>query len=155
MLGARFAGDGRIELQAQSLPEPAAGEVRVRVAACCLCGSELRQWRQGWPVTPGHEISGVVDQPGHARHGQRVAVYIPVFCDTCEECGAGQTHLCRNATDLIGWQRAGGYAEMLNVPERCLLPLPGDVPLDLAPLLLDTIGTAAHGTHNTKVKRQQ
>ena len=39
----------------------------------------------------------------------------------------------------------GGYAERLAVPERCLLPLPDDVPNRLAPLLLDTIGTTAHG----------
>ena len=144
MLSARFRGEGRIELSQAALPSPSAGEVRVRVAACCLCGSELRQWQAGWPVTPGHEIAGVVDQPGHPRHGARVAIYIPVFCDACDDCATGQTHLCRNASDLIGWQRPGGYAEALNVPERCLLPLPDDVPTDLAPLLLDTIGTAAH-----------
>jgi len=54
-------------------------------------------------------------------------------------------HLCENATDLIGWQRPGGYAEALAVPEQCLIPLPDDVPSRLAPLLLDTIGTVSHG----------
>ena len=96
-------------------------------------------------MTPGHEIAGRVDEPGHPRHGERVAVYIPVFCGRCEECAAGRTHLCRESRDLVGWQRPGGYAERLAVPERCLLPLPDDIPDRLAPLLLDTIGTTAHG----------
>ena len=145
MRQAAFLGEGRIRIDEAPARAPGEGEVRLRVAACCLCGSDLRPWRRGWPVTPGHEIAGVVDQPGHARHGQRVLVYIPVYCGACAECLAGWTHLCRNANDLIGWQRPGGYAEHVNVPERCLLRLPDDVPIEAAPLLLDTIGTAAHG----------
>jgi threonine dehydrogenase-like Zn-dependent dehydrogenase len=145
MRSATFSGDGRIEIAAVDIMPPASGEVRVRVGACCLCGSDLRPWRQGWPVTPGHEIAGWVDQPGHPRHGEAVAVYIPVFCGSCQECEAGHTNLCRNMTDLIGWQRPGGYAEALTVPDQCLLPLPDDIPIASAPLLLDTVGTAAHG----------
>lgn len=146
MRAARFSGQGLIAVETVEAPRPAAGEVTVQVAACALCGSDLRPWRQGWPVTPGHEITGRVDQPGHPRHGQRVAVYIPIFCGQCEDCVAGRTHLCARTSPkaLIGWQRAGGYAEGLVVPEHNLLPVPDDVPDDLAPLLLDTIGTTAH-----------
>jgi L-iditol 2-dehydrogenase len=96
-------------------------------------------------VTPGHEIAGRVEEPGHSRHGERVAVYIPVFCGRCEECAAGRTHLCCQSRELVGWQRPGGYAERVAVPEQCLLPLPDDVSDRLASLLLDTIGTTAHG----------
>jgi L-iditol 2-dehydrogenase len=45
----------------------------------------------------------------------------------------------------MGWQRNGGYADAVTVPQQCLMPVPDDVPTHLAPLLLDTIGTAAHG----------
>jgi L-iditol 2-dehydrogenase len=145
MRAAQFHGEGRITVEQVAEPVPAEGEVVVRVAACALCGSDLRPLRRGWPLTPGHEIAGRVDQPGHALHGQRVAVYIPVFCGRCEACASGRTHLCRNSRELVGWQRPGGYAEAVAVPERCLLPLPDDVPDHLAPLLLDTIGTTAHG----------
>ena len=132
-------------IERRALRPTADGEVRVRVGACCLCGSELRQWRNGWPTTPGHEVAGRVEQSGHALDGRAVAVYIPVFCGSCPECATGATNVCRNASDLIGWQRDGGYAEVLNVPEQCLLPVPDDIPLDLAPLLLDVVGTGAHG----------
>lgn len=145
MRHAKFLGQGQIEIAESAWPVPAAGEVLLRVTACSLCGSDLRPLKNGWPVTPGHEIAGVVDQPGHRLHRRRCLVYIPVWCGHCATCRAGHTHLCENATDLVGWQRAGGYAEALAVPEQCLLEIPDDVPDHLAPLLLDTIGTAAHG----------
>jgi L-iditol 2-dehydrogenase len=145
MRAAHFAGEGRIEIVEAPEPRPGRGEVLLRVTNCALCGSDLRPLRSGWPVTPGHEILGRVDRPGHAWHGQRALVYIPVFCGRCEDCTAGSTHVCRNATDLIGWQRNGGYAEALAVPEQCLLPVPDDIPDRLAPLLLDAIGTTGHG----------
>ncbi len=145
MRAARFLGEGRIAVEEAPPPMPAAGEVRLRVRACALCGSDLRPLKRGWPVTPGHEVLGVVEQPGHAWHGRRALVYIPVFCGHCPECAAGMEQLCRNAADLVGWQRPGGYADALSVPEQCLLPVPDDIPDQLAPLLLDTIGTAAHG----------
>ncbi len=145
MQHASFCGQGRIQINHSPLPQPGPGEVLLRVLACSLCGSDLRPLRNGWPVTPGHEIVGRVDQPGHTLHGQRCLVYIPVWCGQCRTCQDGQTHLCDNNTELMGWQRNGGYADAVAVPQQCLLPVPDDVPTHLAPLLLDTIGTAAHG----------
>jgi threonine dehydrogenase-like Zn-dependent dehydrogenase len=52
--------------------------------------------------------------------------------------------MCLEVSSLIGWNRPGGYAEYVPVPENCLLPVPDDVEDSLAPLLLDTIGTSAH-----------
>ncbi len=145
MRHAKFVGEGRIEIAESDWPVAAPGEVLLRVLACSLCGSDLRPLRNGWPVTPGHEIAGLVDQAGHRLHGRRCLVYIPVWCGRCEQCLGGHTQLCETGADLMGWQRAGGYAQALAVPEQCLLPVPDDVPTHLAPLLLDTIGTAAHG----------
>lgn len=145
MKHAIFLGEGRIQVGEAAWPVVPQGEVLLRVLACSLCGSDLRPLRQGWAVTPGHEIVGLVDQPGHSLHGKRCLVYIPVWCGHCAMCLEGHTHLCENATDLMGWQRAGGYAEAVAVPEQCLLPVPDDIPTHLAPLLLDTLGTAAHG----------
>lgn len=145
MKAAKFEGEGRITIVEAPMPQVKAGEALVRVVACSLCGSDLRPWRQGWPVTPGHEVVGLVQQPGHPMHGQRCLAYIPVWCGQCQECQRGHNHICRNARELIGWQRPGGYAQYVAVPQQCLLPVPDDVPDHLAPLLLDTIGTAGHG----------
>jgi threonine dehydrogenase-like Zn-dependent dehydrogenase len=145
MKAARFLGEGRITIEEVAPPSAKPGEVLVQVTSCALCGSDLRPLRSGWPVTPGHEVLGRVAQKGHAWDGRRALVYIPVFCGHCPDCEAGNTHICRNATDLMGWQRDGGYAEALTVPEQCLLPVPDDIPDRLAPLLLDAIGTTGHG----------
>jgi threonine dehydrogenase-like Zn-dependent dehydrogenase len=77
-------------------------------------------------------------------HGRRCAVYIPVHCGRCAACRRGDTQMCLEISSLIGWNRPGGYAEYLPVPENCLLPVPDDIEDSLAPLLLDTIGTSAH-----------
>jgi len=144
MRAAIFEGAGKISVGEREAPEPQAGEVRLAVASCALCGSDLRLFREGASWIPGHEIMGRVEAPGHALDGRRALVYIPVFCGACARCRAGDTHLCETDPDLIGWNRPGGYAEALNVPERCLLPVPDDIPDALAPLLLDVIGTTAH-----------
>ena len=142
MRASRFLGEGRIGVV--ETPEPTGG-VRLQVLACALCGSDLRPWRQGWPVTPGHEVLGRVDQPGDVLHGSRALLYIPAFCGHCAECRAGRTNLCEAMPPLLGWQVPGGYAELVAAPRQCLMPLPDWVPDRLAPLLLDTIGTVAHG----------
>lgn len=145
MRAAVFHGDRRISIADVPPPEAACGEVVLRVARTAMCGSDAKLWLRGAEHTPGHEIFGVVDRPGHALHGRRSLVYIPVHCGRCDCCAAGDTHLCLAESTLVGWNRPGGYAERLSVPAQCLLPVPDDVPDDLAPLLLDTIGTSAHG----------
>ncbi len=144
MRAIHFAGQQSIAVVDRPWPVPAVGEVLLRIRRTALCGSDAKLWRKGAAQVPGHEIFGVVDQPGHASHGQRAAVYIPVHCGHCTQCLRGNTHCCENESTLIGWNRDGGYADAVAVPERCLLPVPHDIPDDLAPLLLDTIGTAAH-----------
>jgi threonine dehydrogenase-like Zn-dependent dehydrogenase len=139
-----FHGDRRITIEDQDIPAVGEGEVLVRVERTALCGSDFKLWYKGAEFTAGHEIFGTVEQPGHPRHGQRNVVYIPLHCDHCEACRAGDTQMCLEVSSLIGWNRPGGYAEYLPVPENCLLPVPDDIEDDLAPLLLDTIGTSAH-----------
>ncbi len=145
MQAIHFPGQQAIELVTRPWPVPAAGEVLLRVQRTALCGSDSKLWHRGSEHVPGHEIFGVVDQPGHALHGVRCCVFMPVFCGHCACCSRGDTHLCLTESVLLGWNRPGGYAQALAVPEQCLMPVPDDIDDDLAPLLLDTIGTAAHG----------
>lgn len=139
-----FHGNERITIERISIPDASAGEVLVRVSRTALCGSDFKLWHKGAEFTAGHEIFGVVEQPGHRMHDRRCAVYIPVHCDHCAACRRGDTQMCLEVSSLIGWNRPGGYAEYLSVPENCLLPVPDDIEDSLAPLLLDTIGTSAH-----------
>lgn len=145
MRALQFHGEGRASVIERDEPRPAAGEVLLKIRRTALCGSDIKLWRKGAAQVPGHEIFGVVQQPGHAMHGRRCVVYIPVHCGHCDACRAGLTQCCETESTLVGWNRDGGYAEAVAVPERCLLPVPDDIDDDLAPLLLDTTGTAAHG----------
>ena len=144
MEAAVFHGNERITIERVTIPDVGAGEVLVRVSRTALCGSDFKLWHKGAEFTAGHEIFGVVEQPGHRMHDRRCAVYIPLHCDHCAACRRGDTQMCLEVSSLIGWNRPGGYAEYLPVPENCLLPVPDDIEDSLAPLLLDTIGTSAH-----------
>ena len=144
MQAAVFHGHERITIERVRIPDVGEGEVLVRVSRTALCGSDFKLWHKGSEFTAGHEIFGVVEQPGHRMHGRRCAVYIPVHCDGCAACRRGDTQMCLEISSLIGWNRPGGYAEYLPVPENCLLPVPDDIEDSLATLLLDTIGTSAH-----------
>ena len=144
MEAAVFHGHERISIERIGIPDVGQGEVLVRVSRTALCGSDFKLWHKGAEFTAGHEVFGVVEQPGHRMHGGRYAVYIPLHCDRCAACRRGDTQMCLEVSSLIGWNRPGGYAEYLPVPENCLLPVPDDIEDSLAPLLLDTIGTSAH-----------
>lgn len=144
MRAAVFHGNERITIEHVSMPDAGRGEVLVRVLRTALCGSDFKLWHKGAEFTAGHEIFGVVEQPGHAMHGKRCAVYIPLHCGHCSACQRGDTQMCLEVSSLIGWNRPGGYAEYVPVPENCLLPVPDDIEDNLAPLLLDTIGTSGH-----------
>lgn len=67
MRAAVFRGPGSIVLQDVPTPLPTAGQARIKVSFCGVCGSDLHRFRGDLPiisVTPGHEISGVVDAVG-------------------------------------------------------------------------------------------
>lgn len=145
MQAAQFHGDRKVTIANIPIPTPGAGEVLLKVVRTALCGSDTKLWIKGAEFTPGHEIFGIVQQPCHPLDGKRCLVYIPVHCGHCETCLSGDTQMCITDSVLVGWNRPGGYAEYLTVPEQCLLPVPDDIEDELAPLLLDTIGTAAHG----------
>lgn len=150
MRAAVFHGERQISITDVERPVAGAGEVLLKVRRTALCGSDTKLWVKGARFTPGHEIFGLVEQPGHPLDGRRCLVYIPVHCGHCISCLAGDTQMCLNESVLVGWNRPGGYAEYLTVPEQCLLEVPDDIEDDIAPLLLDTIGTAAHGIRFVK-----
>lgn len=150
MKAADFRGRDEIRIHNMPVPEPAEGEVLVRILRTALCGSDFKLWHNGAEHIAGHEIFGRVEQPGHPLDGRRCAVYIPLHCGHCEACRAGNTQMCVEISSLIGWNRDGGYCEFVAVPENCLLPVPDDIDDDLGPLLLDTIGTSAHAVREAE-----
>lgn len=143
---ARFRGASVIDFDEVEQAPLRPGWVRLRVAVCALCGSDKRLLDSGSEVVPGHEIAGTVIESttDELSPGSRVIVFIPVFCGACKSCRAGQQNRCLRLSQLIGWQLDGGFADFVDVPAQCALPVPDDIGLDLAVLALDTFGTAAH-----------
>lgn len=130
------------------MPIPARDEVLLKVEYCGLCGSDRKPFEAGFPLIPGHEVSGVVvDANGtDVPVGTRAAAYLSVFCDECDYCMRGLTNNCLQRKGLLGWSDPwdGGYAEYMSVPRRNILPLQDSVSFEAGVLLLDTFGTAWH-----------
>ena len=134
-------------LRLEEVALPAAGEhqVRITVEACGVCRTDLHLLdgelpHIHYPITPGHEVVGVVAEVGPSvtrlRPGDRVGVpWLAQACGLCRYCRAGQENLCEYAR-FTGYSVDGGYAEEVLADARFCLPLPADVPAaQLAPLL--------------------
>ena len=138
-------------------PEPDACEVRVRIAACGICGSDVHGYtgstgRRIPPLVMGHEAAGIIDAVGKNVSGelvgQRVALDSTVFCGECEFCCNGKENLCTHRQVLgvscDAYRRQGCFAEYAIVPERCVYPLPDQMGFVAASLLEPlTIGLQA------------
>jgi len=135
----------QLKLSDMKLPPPAPGELLIRVEACGVCRTDLHLIDGElpdihYPVTPGHEIVGVVIGAGAAEMrfaiGDRVGVpWLAWTCGECPYCLAGQENLCIRAR-FTGYSRDGGYAQEVLADARYCLPLPADVPAArMAPLL--------------------
>lgn len=140
-------------------PQPAADEVVVRVTVCGLCGTDQHIFdgdldSARYPLTPGHELAGVVVGIGADVHwlptGTRVAVDPNIPCEHCHYCHLGRQNLCVNYT-AVGVTRAGGFAELVAVPARCCYPLPEHLP-DAAAGLVEPLACAVHGLDRLTVQ---
>nr|WP_295558207.1 zinc-dependent alcohol dehydrogenase family protein [uncultured Hyphomicrobium sp.] len=126
-------------------PEPATGQVRIRVAACGVCrtdlhvaGGDLKHPKR--PIIPGHEIVGRVERlgPGVTRFKQGERVGIPWLghtCGVCPYCRRGDENLCDDP-GFTGYQIDGGYAEYAVADAAYCFPIPGGLgDVEAAPLL--------------------
>ncbi|THF64745.1 zinc-binding alcohol dehydrogenase family protein [Pseudothauera nasutitermitis] len=134
-----------LRLAERPVPQPAAGQVLLKVEACGVCRTDLHLVDGELPdpllpVVPGHEIVGRVAAlgPGVSAFcgGQRVGVpWLGWTCGECGYCRAGQENLC-DAARFTGYTLDGGYAEYTVADQRYCFALP-DAPsaVELAPLL--------------------
>jgi propanol-preferring alcohol dehydrogenase len=129
----------------RELPEPAPGQVRLRVTCCGVCRTDLHLAEGDLPprrprVTPGHEVVGVVDAlgPGSSRFamGERIGVAWLGHTDgSCRYCRRGDENLCA-APLFTGWDVDGGYADACVVDEAYAYRLPESLTDEAAAPLL-------------------
>jgi len=114
-------------------PEPGVGEIRVRVACCAICRTDLHVIegdlpQHTLPIVPGHQIVGVVDRIGpnckRLALGMRVGIaWLRHTCGSCVYCDHEQENLCE-ASRYTGYHADGGYAEYTVVPEDYAYEIP-------------------------------
>lgn len=133
---------------------PGPGEVLVRIHAAGVCGTDLHILDgmikpDPYPMILGHEAAGVVEAAGEGvslTPGAQVAIYNKIFCGRCEQCLKGRTNICDNEPDQLGFNRDGGDAEFVVVPEQNAVPVPAGVDLASAAVLTCAGMTAMHAT---------
>jgi len=132
---------GDWELIERDIPDPGAGQLRVKVEACGICHSDSLVKEGLWPGlqyprVPGHEIAGRIDALGDNvtawTIGQRVGVgWHGGHCFVCEQCRRGDFAMCVNRR-VTGIDFDGGYAEYMTAPAAVLAAIPDELPTEEA-----------------------
>ena len=129
-----------LEINETELPKPNGNQVIIKVKSTGVCHSDLHLWEGGYdtgdgfmkvtdrgvkfPVTPGHEVVGNVEEIGDSVQGVNIGdlvlVYPWIGCGECATCEKGDTNLCESPKSLGVFQN-GGYAEYVLVPDAKFL----------------------------------
>ena len=169
---------GKLSVQEVERPVPLPDEVLVEVAACGVCGSDVRYLHGDNPwasqtlgvkkpnppnMALGHEFSGTVVETGSPRHGhlvgQRVAALAYRGCHRCLYCLSGRHHLCGEVEHIghaAGWEEGqlnpGGMADACRVWGEMAYPLPDEITFEQG-CLLDGLAVAVHACDQGRVTR--
>ncbi|MBZ9675033.1 Zn-dependent oxidoreductase [Mesorhizobium sp. ES1-1] len=131
-----------LEIRPVAMPEPGAGEIVVQVSRAGICGSDIHILHGSnpfavYPRVIGHEFAGTVTALGRnatgVAVGDRVVVDPVVSCGHCYPCRIGRTNVCANL-EVMGVHRDGGFRSFVAVPAANAIPVPKDMPFELAAL---------------------
>ena len=139
------------------VPVPAVGpgDVRIRVIQVGVCGTDVHihhgDFQAAFPLIPGHELVGVVDELGEGvtrfRVGEQVTVNPNVYCGRCDYCLSGRLGLCSDSKGL-GSNYPGFFAEYVAVSELLVFSVEG-LPLDTA-VFTEPAACALHGVETLR-----
>ncbi len=157
MKALRLYAPGDLRLEDIPIPLPRPDEVLLRVLACGICGSDIpRIFEHGtykYPLTPGHEFSGIVENVGSEVGkdwiGRHVVVYPLIPCRSCSSCYSGLYTQCVNY-DYVGSRRDGAFAEYVVVPVSNIIPVPESVP-GYVSALTEPCAVALHAIRKVRI----
>ncbi|MGB3272131.1 MAG: zinc-binding dehydrogenase [Xanthobacteraceae bacterium] len=131
---------------------PGAGEVQIRVRAVALNHIDVWGYRgmafakRKLPLVVGAEASGEIAAVGEGvtrfKVGQPVVMYGALTCGQCRACREGRDNLCENVAGIMGFHVDGFARELMNLPERLVIPVPDGVSLRdaaCAPIAFSTV----------------
>ncbi len=155
-----YNGDRTFSVVSKSPETPAADEVRVKVAYCGVCGTDVHIYhgmmdkRVQIPITIGHEMSGTIDAVGSEvvgfSMGEKVVVR-PLDDRGALASDKGFKHICRNLK-FIGIDSPGAMQQYWNVPAFTLHKLPNDIDMQLA-ALVEPLAVACHDVRRARLKK--
>lgn len=149
-------GVGNVEVRAISEPKPGPGQVKLRVHAAGLCGTDLHIYKdefRSWPpVVLGHEVAGEIVELGEGVQGLTPGMRVTTetyfsYCGACRYCRAGNVNLCLERRS-IGSAVNGGFTSYLVVPARNIHKLPETVDFQ-AGALTEPLACVVHATLTT------
>jgi NADPH:quinone reductase-like Zn-dependent oxidoreductase len=155
MKALQLFGDRDLRLsEIEPPPAPAEGEVQVRVRAIALNYLDLWGFRgmafakRKMPQVTGVEAAGEVAAVGPGvsrfRAGDRVVMYGAETCGHCRACREGRDNLCENVGGILGFHLDGFARELINRPERLVVPVPEGVSHEQAACAPIGFGTVQH-----------
>ncbi|MGE5221886.1 MAG: zinc-dependent alcohol dehydrogenase [Omnitrophica WOR_2 bacterium] len=151
MQQAVMTSPGKIEFHEVEKPEPAPGQVLLKIERIGVCGSDIHVYHgvhpyTGYPVVQGHEVSGVIAGVGAGVEGfsagDRVVFMPQVTCGKCYPCRHGLYHICDNLK-VMGFQIEGAAQDYFVVDADKVLKLPESISLDQA-AMIEPVSVAAH-----------
>jgi len=161
MQAAFFSGNQTIYTGPCVPVPPGPRQVRIRVAFCGICGTDLHLFhgamahRLHLPHVMGHEMSGTIETIGPEVEGWRVGDRVTVRpldpCGDCPACHAGHRHICQNLK-FIGIDTPGALQGLWTVPAHTLHRLPESLSLRQG-ALIERIAGACHDVRTGEVKK--
>ena len=157
----------KLQLVDLPMPQPAADEVLIHIAACGICGSDVHGYdgstgRRIPPLVMGHEAAGVITAVGAQVKdfsiGDRVTFDSTISCGVCRFCAAGEINLCDNR-QVVGvscgeFRRNGAFAEYIAVPARIVYRLPDALGFAEA-AMVEAVSVALHAVRLTELQAGQ
>lgn len=158
MKAAFLVKPNHIEIRNIEKPEPAFGEVRVRIGKVGICGSDVHLYlghRQlNYPIIIGHEGIGIIDKIGdgvsHRTLGERVAIEPNIPCQRCNYCLSGRGNICIKKR-VPGVNEPGCFAEYICLPEAFCWQLPVEISDDDA-VTIEPMAVAYHSLFSSHAK---
>lgn len=152
-------GVGFIEVREVPEPKPGPGEVKIKVVACGVCGSDIHVRHDSFPYWPpvilGHEFTGTIVELGpdckYYQLGERIVAEPHTrACGVCALCRTGNIQICPHKRSP-GWGIDGGMAEYICYPEKLLHRIPADMSWDQAAIVEPTANAVTDLLEHTTV----
>ena len=151
MLQQVMISPGQIEFHEVPVPDPKTGEVLIKIMNIGICGSDIHVYHgkhpfTSYPVTQGHEVSGLIEKIGEGTTGftigQKVTVQPQVVCGECYPCRHGKYNLCEKLK-VMGFQTTGMASQYFAVDAKRVTALPETLSLEEG-ALIEPLAVAVH-----------